>query len=46
MLWGLLAPNAQKMIVKLGLSLPKDILVNPQIFAVRTIDITNNIERL
>lgn len=43
---GLLAPNAQKMIAKLGLSLPKDILVNPQIFAVRTIDITNNIERL
>ena len=43
---GLLAPNAQKMIAKLGLSLPKDILVNPQLFAVRTIDITNNIERL
>ncbi|NLL73074.1 MAG: FAD-binding protein [Clostridiales bacterium] len=43
---GLLAPDAQKMIAKLGLSLPKDILVNPQIFAVRTIDMTNNIERL
>ncbi len=43
---GLLAPDAQKMIARLGLSLPSDILVNPQIFAVRTIDIANNIERL
>ena len=43
---GLLAPDAQKMIAQLGLALPKDILVNPQIFAVRTIDMTNNIERL
>ncbi|WFA10182.1 FAD-binding protein [Tissierella sp. Yu-01] len=43
---GLLAPDAQKMIAKLGLGMPKDILVDPQIFAVRTIDLTNNIERL
>lgn len=43
---GLLAPDAQKMIAKLGLGVPKDILVNPQLFAVRTIDLTNNIERL
>ena len=43
---GLLAPDAQKMIAKLGLGMPKDILVNPQLFAVRTIDLTNNLERL
>ncbi len=43
---GLLAPDAQKMIAKLGLGIPKDILVDPQLFAVRTIDLTNNIERL
>lgn len=43
---GLLAPDAQKMIAKLGLGMPKDILVDPQLFAVRTIDLTNNLERL
>ncbi|NLO90334.1 MAG: FAD-binding protein [Clostridia bacterium] len=43
---GLLAPDAQKMIAKLGLGIPKDILVNPQLFAVRAIDLTNNLERL
>lgn len=43
---GLLAPDAQKMIAKLGLWLPKDILVNPQLFAVRAIDLTNHLERL
>jgi len=43
---GLLAPDAQKMIAKLGLGLPRNILVDPQLFAVRTIDITNNLERL
>lgn len=34
------------MIAKLGLGLPKDILVDPQLFAVRTIDLNNNLERL
>ncbi|MEL1134533.1 FAD-binding protein [Desulfitobacterium sp. THU1] len=43
---GLLAPDAQKMIAQLGLGIPKDILVDPQLFAVRTIDLTNNLERL
>lgn len=43
---GLLAPDAQKMIAKLGLGIPKDVLVDPQLFAVRTIDLTNNLERL
>ncbi|NLU52029.1 MAG: FAD-binding protein [Clostridiaceae bacterium] len=43
---GLLAPDAQKMIAQMGLGIPKDILVDPQLFAVRTIDLTNNLERL
>ncbi|MBM7614523.1 FAD-binding protein [Alkaliphilus hydrothermalis] len=43
---GLLAPDAQKMIAKLGLGIPKDVLVDPQLFAVKTIDLSNNIERL
>lgn len=43
---GLLSPDAQKMIAKLNLGLPKNILVNPQLFAVRTIDLTNKVERL
>lgn len=43
---GLLAPDAQKMIAGLSLGIPKDILVDPQLFAVRTIDLTNNLERL
>ena len=37
---GLLAPDAQKALARLQLTLPKDILVNPQIFAVKTIDVT------
>jgi geranylgeranyl reductase len=43
---GLLAPDAQKMMAKFGLGIPKDLLVDPQLFAVRTIDLTNNLERL
>lgn len=43
---GLLSPDAQKMIAKLGLGMPKDILVDPQLFAVKTIDLANDIERL
>lgn len=43
---GLLAPDAQKMVAKLNLGIPKDILVDPQLFAVRTIDLSNNLERL
>ncbi len=42
---GLLAPDAQKILGELGLALPKDILVNPQLFAVRTMDFQNNLER-
>ncbi|HZX45839.1 MAG TPA: NAD(P)-binding protein [Clostridia bacterium] len=42
---GLIAPDAQQMLAKLGLGVPKEILVGPQLFTVRTIDIQNNIER-
>lgn len=36
---GLLAPDAQKVLARFEITLPKDILVNPQIFAVKTIDV-------
>ena len=42
---GLLAPDAQKALSKFNLTLPKDILVDPQIFAVRTIDLENDLLR-
>ncbi len=42
---GLLSPDAQKIMARLGLSLPASVLENPQIFKVRTIDFDNNIER-
>jgi len=42
---GLLAPDAQLMFAKLNLSLPNNVLVNPQIFAVKTVDLYNNIEK-
>jgi len=41
----LLAPDAQKALSKFNLTLPKDILVDPQIFAVRTIDLENDLLR-
>lgn len=42
---GLLAPDAQKMLARMELGLPRDVLAGPQLFAVRTIDIANDIER-
>jgi flavin-dependent dehydrogenase len=42
---GLLAPDAQQALAELGLGLPKNILVGPQLFAVRTIDLDNGLER-
>lgn len=39
---GLLAPDAQKALASFELTLPKDILVDPQIFSVRTIDMKTN----
>ena len=40
-----MAPDAQKALAKFDMCLPKEVLVNPQIFSVRTIDIDNNIEK-
>ncbi|MGI5839622.1 MAG: FAD-binding protein [bacterium] len=42
---GLLAEDAQKCLSRFGLTLPKDILVDPQIFAVRTHDIKAGLVR-
>lgn len=42
---GLLAPDAQNALAVLGLNLPKEILVDPQIFSVRTIDLDNGLTR-
>lgn len=42
---GLLAPDAQKILAKFDICLPKEVLVDPQIFSVRTIDIPNKLER-
>ena len=42
---GLLAPDAQKVLSKFNLVLPKAVLVDPQIFAVKTIDTKQNLMR-
>ena len=42
---GLLAPDAQKMLARFGLGIPKTVLLSPQLFAVRTIDMNNSLER-
>jgi flavin-dependent dehydrogenase len=42
---GLLSPDAQKILAQFDICLPKNILVNPQIFSVKTIDADNHIER-
>jgi flavin-dependent dehydrogenase len=42
---GLLAPDAQEMLAVLGLGLPQHVLVGPQLFVVRTIDLQNATER-
>jgi geranylgeranyl reductase len=42
---GLLAPDAQRMLSRFGLGLPRDVLVDPQLFVVRTIDIPRRQER-
>jgi len=42
---GLLAPDAQKMLSEMGLGLPKSVLVEPQLFVVRAIDLPNGLER-
>jgi flavin-dependent dehydrogenase len=42
---GLLSPDAQKILAQFDICLPKDILVDPQIFSVRTMDLDNHIEK-
>ncbi len=41
---GLLDPDAQRMMARFGLGIPKSALLSPQMFAVRTIDIANGLE--
>ena len=42
---GLLSPDAQKAFAEFDLTLPKNLLVDPQIFSVRTIDLQTKKER-
>lgn len=42
---GLIAPDAQLLLAKFGLGIPKTVLLSPQLFAVRTLDFDNLIER-
>ena len=42
---GLLALDAQKALSRFNLNLPKDVLVDPQIFAVRTLDLDTGVVR-
>jgi flavin-dependent dehydrogenase len=42
---GLLAPDAQVMLSKQGLGLPKSVLEDPQLFVVKSIDIPQGLER-
>nr|WP_243201590.1 MULTISPECIES: FAD-binding protein [unclassified Fusibacter] len=41
---GLLSPDAQHMLAKLGLTIPVSILEDPQLFSVRTIDFDNGLD--
>lgn len=43
---GLLAPAAQAELARLGLGVPERVLSGPQVFAVRTVDLAANLERL
>jgi len=42
---GLLAPDAQRMLSRFGLGLPRSVLIEPQLFVVRVIDVPRQIER-
>lgn len=42
---GLLAPDAQKALARFGLTLPKAVLADPQIFAVETVDLPSGLRR-
>ena len=43
---GMLAPNAQKALAQARWSLPKDILVSPQVYALKILDLKSNLQRL
>ena len=40
---GLISGDAQKALASFDMTLPKDVLVDPQIFAVKTIDLKNKL---
>lgn len=42
---GLLSPDAQHMLARLGVTIPVDVLEDPQLFSVRTIDFDNGLDR-
>lgn len=42
---GLLAPDAQKALARFALTLPRDVMVDPQIFSVRTLDLETGLTR-
>ncbi len=42
---GLISPDAQDILARYDICLPKDILVSPQLFSVRTIDLSNRLTR-
>jgi flavin-dependent dehydrogenase len=43
---GLLAPKAQRELARQGLGVPGDVVLGPQLFAVRTVDVNAGLERL
>ena len=43
---GLLAPAAQKELARQGLGVPREVVAGPQLFAVRTVDLAADVERL
>lgn len=42
---GLISPDAQAVLAKYHISLPKELLVSPQLFSVRTIDLENGLTK-
>mgnify|MGYP001089913661 CR=1 FL=1 len=42
---GLVAPDAQAMLARFGLGMPREVLVGPQLFVVRTLDLKSGLER-
>lgn len=42
---GLLAPDAQRSLIRAGLTLPVSVIANPQIFSVRTVDCQSGLTR-